>query len=169
MLSNYLVFCYPLLLLPSIFYSIMVFSNELALHIKWPKYWSSFSISASNDYSGLISFRIDWLYLLAVQWTPKSLLKCHSAKASILQFSVFFIIQLAYPYMTTEKAIALTSWTFVSKVMSLLFNMLSWFVIAFLLKSKCLNFMAAVTVHIDFEAQGNQVCYCFHFSPIYLP
>ena len=159
MLSNYLVFCYLLLLLPSIFPSII--SNELAFHIRWPKYWSSFSISPSNEYSELISFKIDWFDLLAVQGTPKSLLKCRSSKASILQCSVFFINQLAYPYTTTEKT--LTRWTFVGKVMSLLFNMLSRFVIAFLTKSKCLNFMAAVTVHRDFGAQENQVCYHFHF------
>ena len=118
--------CRPFLLLPSIFTSIRVFSNELALHIRWPKYWSfSFSISPSNGYSGLISFRIDWFYLLLVQGTLKSLLQHHSSKASILQCSAFFIVQLSHPYMTTGKTIALTRWTFVGKVMSLLFNMLS--------------------------------------------
>ena len=135
--SNHLVLCCPLLLLPSIFPSIRVFSNELALHIRWPKYWSfSFSISPSSEYSGLISFRIDWFYLLAVQRTLKSLLQ-HS-NISILQHSAFFTVQLSHPYMTTGKSIPLTRWTFVGKVMSLLFNMLSRFVIAFLPRSKCL-------------------------------
>ena len=124
--SNYLILCHPLLLLPSIFPSIRVFSNESALRIRWPKYWSfSFNISPSNEYSGLISFRMDWLDLLAVQGTLKSLLQHHSEKASILQCSAFFTGQLSHPYMTTGKTIALTSWTFVGKVMSLLFNMLS--------------------------------------------
>ena len=124
--SNHLILCRPLLLLPSIFPSIKVFSNESALHIRWPKYWSfSFSISPSNEYSGLISFRMDWLDLLAVQGTLKHLLQHHSSKASILLYSAFFIVQLSHPYMTTETTIALTRWTFVGKVMSLLFNMLS--------------------------------------------
>ena len=128
--SSHLFLCRPLLLLPSIFPSIRVFSNESALHIRWPNYWSfSFSISPSNDYSRLISFRIDWFDLLAIQRTLKSLLQ-HNSKASILLCSAFFIVQLSHPYMTTEKTIALTIWTFVSKVMSLLFNMLSMFVIA---------------------------------------
>ena len=129
---------YPLsslLLLPSIFPSIKVFSNKSAVRIRWPKYWSS-SISSSNDYSGLLSFRMDWLDLLAVQRTLKSLLQHHSSKASILQCSAFFIVQLSHPYMTTGKNIALTRWTFVSKVMSLLFNMLSRFAVAFLPRSK---------------------------------
>ena len=131
--------CHTLLLLPSIFPKIRVFSNESALYIRWPKYCSfSYSISPSNEYSGLISFRMDWLDLLAVQGTLKSLLQHHSSKASILQHSAFFIVQLSHPYMTTEKTIALTIWTF-SKVMSLLFNMLSRFVMAFLPKSKCLS------------------------------
>ena len=118
--SNHLILCCPLLLLPSIFPRIRVFSNESALHIRWPKYWSfSFSISPSNEYSGMISFRMDWLDLLAVQGTLKSLLKHHSSKASILWHSAFFIVQLSHPYMTTGKTIALTRWTFVSKVMSL--------------------------------------------------
>ena len=135
--SNYLIFCRPLLLLPSIFPSIRVFSNESVLHIRWPKYWSfSFSISPSKEYSGLISFRMDWLDLLAVQGTLKSLLQHHSSKASILQHSAFFIIQLSHPYMTTGKHIPLTRWTFVSKVMSLLFNMLSMLVTTFLPRSK---------------------------------
>jgi len=127
-----------LLLLPSIFPSTRVFSNESALCIRWSKYWSfTFSISPSNDYSGLISFRMDWLDLPAVQGTLKSLLKNHSSKASILQHSAFVIVQLSHPYMTTGKTIALTRWTFVSKVMSLLFNMVSRLVIAFLPRSKC--------------------------------
>ena len=123
--SNHLIFCHPLLLPTSIFPSTRVFSNELVLHIRWPKYWSfSFSISPSNEYSGLISFRIDWLDLLAVQGTLKSLLQHHSSKSSILQCSAFFIVQFSHPYMTTGKTIALARWTFVGKVMSLLFNML---------------------------------------------
>jgi len=131
---------HPLLspvLLPSIFPSIRVFSNESALRIRWPKFWSfSFSISPSNEYSGLISFRMDWLDLLAVQGTLKSLLQHHSSKASILRRLAFFRVQLSHPYMTTGKTIALTRWTFVSKVISLLFNMLSSFVTAFLPRSK---------------------------------
>ena len=135
--SNYLVLCHLLFLLPSIFPSIRVFSNESVLHIRWPKYQSfSFSISPSNEYSGLISFRIDWLDLLAVQGTLKSLLQYHSSKASIFQHSAFFIVQLSHPYMTTGKTITLTRQTFVGKVMSLLFNMLSRLVIAFLPRSK---------------------------------
>ena len=131
--SNHLILCRSLLLLPSIFPSIRVFSNESAFHIMWPKYWSfSYSISHSNEYSGLISFRIDWLDLLVVQGTLKSLLQHHSSKASILQRSAFFIVQLSHPYMTTGKTIALTRWTFVGKVISLLFNMLSRLVITFL-------------------------------------
>jgi len=137
--SNHLILCRPLLLLPSIFPIIRVFSNESALLIRWPKYWSfSFNISPSNEYSGLISFRIDWLDFLAVQGTLKSLLQHLSSKASILWCSAFFIVQPSYPYMTTGKTIALTICTFVSKVMSQLFNMLSSFIIAFLLRSKCL-------------------------------
>ena len=131
--SNRLIFCYPLLLLPSIFPSIRVFSNESALRIRWPKYWSfSFNLSPSNEHPGLISFRTDWLDLLAVQGTLKSFLQHHSSKASILQCSAFFIIQLSHPYMTTRKTIALARWTFVGRVMSLLFNMLSRLVITFL-------------------------------------
>ena len=137
--SNYLILCHPLLLLPSIFPSIRVFSNESALCIRCSKYWSfSFNISPSNEHSGLISFRMDLLDLLAVQGTLKSLLQHHSSKASILQRSAFFIVQFSHPYMTTGKTIALTRWTFVGKVMSLLFNMLSKLVIAFLQRSKCL-------------------------------
>ena len=136
--SNHLILCHPLLL-PSIFPSIRVFSNESVLRIRWPKYWSfSFSISPCNEHSGLISFRMDWLDLLAVQETLKSLLQHHNSKASILWHSAFFIVQLSHPYMTTGKTIALTRWTFVGKVMSLLFNMLSRLVIAFLIRSKCL-------------------------------
>ena len=128
--SNHLILCHPLLLLPSIFPSIRVFSNESLLRIRWPKYWSfSFNISPSNEYSGLISFRMDWLDLLAVQGTLKSLLQHHSSKASILQHSAFFTVQLSHTYKTTGKTIALTSCTFVVKVMSLLFNMLSRLVI----------------------------------------
>ena len=135
--SKHLILCHPLLLLPSIFSSIPVFSNESVLHIRWPKYWSfSFNISPSNEYSGLISFRIDWFDFLAVQGILKSLLQHHSLKASILWHSAFFIVQLSHPYMTTGKTIALTRWTFVGKVVSLLFNMLSRLVIAFLLRSK---------------------------------
>ena len=124
--SNHLILCRPLFLLPSIFPSIRVFSNESALHIRWPKYWSfSFNISPSNEHPGLIAFRMDWLDLLAVQGTLKSLLQHHSSKVSILLRSVFFIVQLSHPYITTGKTIALTRWTFVNKVISLLFNMLS--------------------------------------------
>ena len=134
---NHLILCHPLLLPPSIFPSIGGFPNESVLHIRWPKYWSlSFSISPSNEYSGLISFRMDWFDLLAVQGTLKSLLQHHSTKASIFWHLAFFIVQLSHPYMTTGKPIALTVWTFVSKVRSLLFNMQSWFVIAFLPRSK---------------------------------
>ena len=135
--SNHLILCCPCLLLPSIFPSIRVFSNESVLQIRWPKYWSfSFSISPCNEYSGLISLRIDWFSLLAVQGTLKTLLQHYSSKASILQGSAFFIVQLSHPYMTTGKTITLTRWTFVGKVMSLFFNMLSRLVIAFLPRSK---------------------------------
>ena len=135
--SNHLILCHSLLLPPSVFPSIRVFSNESVLRIQWPKYWSlSFSISPSNEYSGLISFRMDWLDLLAVQRTLKSLLQHHHSKASILQHSAFFIVQLSHPCMTVEKNIALTRQTFVDKVMSLPFNMLSRLVITFLLRSK---------------------------------
>ena len=135
--SNHLVLCCPLLLLPSIFPSIRVFSNESALHIRWPKYWSfSFSIRPSNEYSGLISFRIDWFDLFAVQGTVQSLLQHHSSKASILRLSAFFTVHLSHLYVTTGKTIALTRRTFVDKVMSLLLNMLSRLVITFLPRSK---------------------------------
>ena len=136
--SNHLILCRPLLLLPSVFPSIRVFSNESVLCIRWPKYWSfSFSISPSNEYSGLIFFKMDWLDLLAVQGTLKSLLQHHSSKTSILQCSAFFMVQLSQPYMTTGKTIALTRQTFVGKVLSPLFNMLPRLVIAFLPKSRC--------------------------------
>ena len=137
--SNHLILCRSLLLLPSFFPSIRVFSNESLLHIRWPKCWSfSFSISPSNEYSELISFRIDWFDHLAVQGTLKTLLQQHRSKASILWLSAFFMVPISHPYMTTGKTIALTRWTFVSKVMSLLFNMLSRLGIAFLPRSKCL-------------------------------
>ena len=135
MTSNHLILCHPLLLLPSIFLSIRVFSNESALCIRWPEYWNfSFNINPSNEHPGLISFRMDWLDLLAVQGTLQHL----SSKASVLRHSAFFIVQLSHPYMTTGKTIALTRWTFVDYVMSLLFNMLSRLVITFLPRSKCL-------------------------------
>ena len=137
--SSHFILCRPLLLLPSIFSSIRVFSNGPVLHIRWPNYWSfSFNISPSNEHSGLISFRMDWLDLIAVQRTLKNLLQHHSLKASILQCTAFFIVQLSHPYMTTGKTIPLTRQTFVSKIMSLLFNMLSRLVIAFLPRSKYL-------------------------------
>ena len=139
MLSNHLILGHPLPLPPSIFPSIRVFSNESVLHIRGPEYWSfRFNISPSNEYSGLISFRVDWLDLLAVQGTLKSLLQHHSSKASILWHSAFFVVQLSHPYMTTGKTIGLTRWTFVGKVMSLLLNMLSRLVITFLPRSKSL-------------------------------
>ena len=135
--SNYLILCCPHLLLPSIFPSITVFSNESVLHNRWPKYWNfSFNISPSNEHLGLLSFRMDWLDLLAVQVTLKSLLQHHSSKASILLCSAFFIVHLSHPYMTTGKTIALTRWTFVGKVMSLLFSRLSRVVRTFLSRSK---------------------------------
>ena len=154
--SSHLILCHRLLLLPSVFLSIRVFFNESALHIRWPKYWS-FSISPSYEYSGLISFRIDWFDLLAVQRTLKSLLQHHSLKALILWPSIFFMAHLSHLYMTTGKNIALTGWTFEGKVVSLLFNMLSQLVIAFLPRSKCLNFMAAVIICSDFGAQKYKV------------
>ena len=164
--SNHLILCNPPFLLPSIFPSIRIFSNESALRIRWPKYWSfSFNISPFNEYSGLISFRMDWLDLLAVQGTLESLLQHHSSKKSILQHSAFFRVQLSHPYMTTGKTIALTRWTFVGKVMSLFFNVLSRFFHSFPSKEQVsYNFMAAVTIHSDFGAQENKVCHCVHFS-----
>ena len=169
--SNHLILCLPLLLLPSILPSIRVFSNESVLPIRWPKYWSlSFRISPSNGYLGLISFRTDWIDLLAVQRTLKSLLQHHNFKASIHHYSTFFMIQLSHPYMTTGKTTALTKWTFVGRVMSLLFNMLSRLVIAFLPRRQAsFNFMTEVTMCSDFGAQENKICHCFHFSPFYLP
>ena len=145
--SNHLILCCPLLLLPSIFPNIRVFSNESTLLIRWPKYWSfSFNISPSNEHRGLISFRMDWLDLLAIQETLKSLLQHHCSKMSILQGTALFIIKLSHPYMTTGKTVALSRQIFVSKVMSMLFNMLSRVVITFFPRSKCLNFMAAITM-----------------------
>ena len=150
--SNYLILSHLLLLLPSVFPSIRISSNESVLCIRWPKYWSfSFSIKPSSEYSGLVSLRINWLYFLAVQGTLKSLLQHHSSKASILWRSDFFMVQLSQPYMTTEKIIPMTRQTFIGIVMSLPFNMLSILVIAFLPRSKCLNFMAAVTICSDFS------------------
>ena len=168
-----IILCHLFLLLLSVFPSIRVFSSESVLCIKWPKYWSfNFSISLSNKYSGLISFRMDWLDLLAVQGTLKSFLQHLSSRASILWHSAFFMVQLSYPYMTTGKNIVLTRWTFVGKVMSLLLNVLSKLVIAFLPRSKHLlffNFVAAVTICSDFGAQENKAYHCFHCFPIYLP
>ena len=156
--SSHLILGRPLLLLPPIPPSIKVFSNESALHIRWPKYWSfSFSIIPSKEHPGLISFRMDWLDLLAVQGTLQSLLQHHGSKASILRHSAFFTVQLSHPYVTTGKTIALTRWTFVGKVMSLVFNMLSRLVITFLPRSKRLNFMAAITICSDFGAPQNKM------------
>ena len=169
--ANHLILCRPLLLPPSIFPSIRGFSNESALHIRWPRDWSfTLSISPSNEYSGLTSFRMDWLDLLAVHRTLKSLLQHHSSKASILWCSAFFIVQLSHPYMTTGKSTALTRRTFDGKVMSLLFNILSRLVITFLPKSKCLLIswlQSASAVILEFPQ--NKVCQCFHCFPIYLP
>ena len=168
MQSNHLILCCPLLLLPSIFPGIRVFSNELALHLRWPKY-GSFSTNPSSEYSGLISFTTDWFSLPAVQGTLKSLLQNHSPKASVLQCQVFFMVQFSHPCMTTGKTIFLTLQILVGKVISLLFNTLSRIVIAFFPRSKCLNFMAAVSMLSDPGAQENKICHCFHFSPFYLP
>ena len=167
--SNHLMLCCPLLL--SIFPSIRVFSKESVLCIRWPKYWSfSFSISSSNEYSGLISLRIDCSDLLAGQGTLKSLLQHHSSKASILWHSAFFMVQLSHPYMTTGKTIALTRWTFVGKVMFLLFNKLFGLVIAFLPRSKCLLISwLQLPSAVIFGAPENKVSHCFHYFPIYLP
>ena len=173
MLSNHLILCHPLLLLPSIFPSIRVFSNELALCIRWPKYWSfSFNISPFNEHSGLISFRMDWLDLLEVQGTLKSLLQHHSSKSSILLLSAFFIVQLSHPYMTTGRTIALTRQTFVDKVMSLLFNRLSRLVIAFLPRSKRLLIswlQSPSAVIFEPKKIKSLTLFCFHCFPIYLP
>ena len=169
LLSHHLILCRPLLPLPSIFPSIRVFSSSLALHIRWPKYWS-FSISPSSEYSGLTFFRIDWFDLLAVQGTLKSLLQHHSSEASILQCSAFFMVQLSHPYMITGETITLTIRTFVSKLTSLFFNMLSRFVIAFHWGSKSFfNFMVAITIQSDFGTQGNKICHYLYFFPFYLP
>ena len=169
--SNHPILCCLLLLLPSIIPSIRIFSNESVLHIRWPKYWSfSFSISPSNEHSGLISFRMDWLNLLAVQGTLKSLLQHHSSKASILWCSAIFTVQLSHPYMTTGKTIALTRRTLVSKVMSLLLNILSRLVITFLPRSKHLliSWLQSPSAVI-LELKSNKVCHCFHCFPIYVP
>ena len=162
--SNHLILCCSLLLLPSIFPRIRVFSIELALHIRWPKDWSfSFSISPSSKYSGLISFRVEWFDLFIVQGTLRSLLSTTDSKALILWHSAFLMVQLSHPYMTTGKTIALTIWTFVGKVMTLLFNMLSRLVIAFLSRRQVsFNFMIVITVFSDFGAQENKFCHCFH-------
>ena len=166
--SNHLILCRPLLP-PSIFPSIRVFSNESGLPIRWPKYLSfSLSIIPSKEIPGLISFRMDWLDLLAVQGTLKSLLQHHSSKASIRRCLVVFIVQLSHPYMTTGKTIVSTRWTFVGKVMSVLFNMLSRLVITFLSRNKRL-LIGSVTICSDFGAPPNKVCHCFHCFPIYLP
>ena len=168
--SNHIILCGPLLLLPSIFPSIRVFSNESVLHIRWPKYWSfSFNVSSSNEYSGLISFRIDWLDLPAVQGTLKSLHLHHSSKASILQCSAFFIVQLSHPYMTTGQTIALTRKIFVGKVMSLLFNMLSGLVITFFPRSKRLLIswlQSPSAVILELRKMKSAL---FPLFPIYLP
>ena len=169
--SIHLILCCPLLLSPSIFPSIRVFSNEAVLRIRWLKYWSfSFSISPSSERSGLISFRMDWLNLLAVQGTLKSLLQQHSSKASILRRSAFFIVQLSHPYMTSGKTIALTRQTFVGKVMSLLFNILSRLAITFIPRSKYLliSWLQSSSALI-LEPSQNKVCHCFHCFPIYFP
>ena len=168
--SNHLIFCHPILLLPSIFPSIRVFSNESTLCIRWPKYWSfRFSTSPSNEHPGLISFRMDWLDLLAFQGILKSLLQHHSSKASILQHSAFFIVQLSHPYMTTGKTITLTRWTFVGIVMSLLFNMLSRLVIAFLPRNKCLFISWLQSPSAVILEPRKIVSHCFYCFPIYLP
>ena len=169
--SKHLILCCPLVLLPSILTSSRVFSNESVLHIRWPKYYSfSFSISHSSEYSGLISFRIEWFDLLTVQGTLKSFLQHHSSKASTLWHSAFYMVQLSHPYMTTGKTIALIRRTFVGKVLSLLFNMLSSLVIAFLPGSKCLliSWLQSPSAVI-FGAQENKVCHCFHCFLVYLP
>ena len=166
--SSHLIFCRPLLLLPPILPSIRIFSNESALCMRWSKYWSfSFNISPSNEHPGLICFRMDWLDPLAVQGTLKSLLQHHSSKTSILQCSAFFTVQLSLPYMTAGKTIALTRWTLVGKVMSLLLNMLSRFVITFLPRSKCLLISCLQSPSaVILEPPQNKVWHCF---PIYLP
>ena len=166
MLCDHLIFCHPYFLLPSIFPSIRFFSNELTLHQVSKVLELQLQYQFSNEYSALISFSIDWFNLLAVQGTLKSLVQHYKLKA-ILQHSAFFMFHLLHLYMTAEKNIALTMWTFVRKMMSLLFNMLSRLAIAFLLISKSLNFMAAVTIWSDFGAQEKKVCHCFHCFPMY--
>ena len=166
--SNHLILCRPLLIRSSIFPSIRLFSNESVLRIRWPKYWSfSFNISPSNEYSGLISFRMDWLDLLTVQGTLKSL-QHHNSKASILQCSAFFILQLSHPHMTTGKTIALIRRTFAGKVMSLLFNMLSRLVITFLPRSKCLLISWLQSPSAVILTFPQKVYHCFHYFPIFL-
>ena len=168
--SNHLILCHPLLLPPSVFPSIRVFSRESALHIRWPKYWSFiFSISPSNEYSWLISFRIDWFDLLAIKGILKSFIQHHSSKASNLWCSAFFMVQLSHPYMTTRKTIALIIWTFVSKVMSLLFNILSRFVIAFLPGSKHLLITWQQSPSAVILEPPKLKSVTFHSFPIYLP
>ena len=162
MLSNHLIFCCPFLLLLSLFPSTEVFPNESALHIRLPKYWS-FNISPSNEYSGLISFRIDWFYLLAVQGILRSLLQHYSSKASII--CPFFMVQLSRPHMTTGKTIAFTIWTFIGKVMSLLFNTLCRFVMAFLPRSKCLAISWLQSPFAVILEPKKIVFHCFHFPP----
>ena len=169
--SSHLILCHPLLLLPPILPSIRVFSNESTLLMRWPRYWSfSFSISPCNEYPGLISFRMDWLDLLVVQGILKSLLQHHISKASIFQHSAFLTVQLSHSYMTTRKTIALTRLTFVGKVMSLLFNMLSRLVIIFLPRSKHLliSWLQSPSAVI-LETPKNEIWHCFHCFPTYLP
>ena len=168
--SSHVILHHPLLLPPSILPSIRLFSNESTLRMGWPKYRScSFNINPSNEHPGLMSSRMDWLDLLAVQGTLKSLLQHHSSKASILPHSVFFIVQFSYPYVTTGKTIALTSWTFVGKVMSLLFNMLSRLVVTFLPRSHCLLISWLQSLSAVILEPKNKVCHCFHCFPICLP
>ena len=170
MATNHLILCCPLLVLPSIFPRIKVFSNESALHIRWPKCWSfTFNISPSKEHPGLMSFRTDWLDFLAVQGTLKSLLQHHGSKASVLWHSAFFIVQLSHPYMTTGKTIAWSRQTFAGKVMSLLFNMLSRLVITFLPKSKCLLISWLQSPSAVILEPKKKVSHCFHCFPIYLP
>ena len=166
--SSHLVLCRPLLLLPLIPLSIKVFSNESILRMRWPKYWCfGFSISPSNEHPGLITFRMDWLDLLAVQGTSQESSPTPQLKASILQLSAFFIVQLSHPYVTTGKTIALTRWTFVGTVMSLLFNMLSRLVITFLPRSKCLLILWLQSPSaVIWEPPQNKVCHCFHCFPL---
>ena len=169
---SHLILCWPLLLLPPIPPSIRIFSSVSTLRMRWPKYWSfSFSISPSNEHPGLISFRMDWLDLLAVQGILKSLLQQHSSKTSIFQCSAFLTVELSHPYMTTGKTIALTRQTFVGKVMSLLFNMLSRLVITFLPRSKCIliSWLQSPFAVILEPPQKNKVWHCFHCVPIYFP